>query len=478
MEKRILKMPTEVTVQNLFIFNSTLSKTEDDGANKILFYYPTQEDENKKVLNIGHIEAVICFMRNFNDSQSCESLRTKKSLQVMYNAEQNFWIVIKLSAVCKSSQKSSETQNNVEYCTYNLQEPIYLSILKHWYYTFLMIVGSMTDIMNESGPDKLRLLLKQFYNKYLQISNVSNYTFMDLFHGISFLPLDNTVHLYAQSFLNTIENSFIQVNYTLLLYNDSLVWSGLSKQQTQLVYSYILMWVLPDITRDENIVKGNSLKKCLPNQLVGRFITNTWAIITDSWNSDLGKVPVFLLNDENDGTIKKYRLIMYKAHNSIVCMFMKMENSLTIDLYNRLDQFLSTKLHLLSEKMKNTVEKMLPLKIHVERPAKFIYFNAMNLAIKNSIKLSNTLATTRPLDFYLSPETLRVLVDISNQNINKLPTCSTMVKTSNDNWIASHLCNSREIYIVLNQKLTKLCDVDMEIQNLCAQELGTIFFYD
>lgn len=33
------------------------------GVNKILFYYPAHEDENKKVLNIGHIEAVICFTR-------------------------------------------------------------------------------------------------------------------------------------------------------------------------------------------------------------------------------------------------------------------------------------------------------------------------------------------------------------------------------------------------------------------------------
>lgn len=33
------------------------------GANKILFYHPAHEDENKKILNIGHIEAVICFTR-------------------------------------------------------------------------------------------------------------------------------------------------------------------------------------------------------------------------------------------------------------------------------------------------------------------------------------------------------------------------------------------------------------------------------
>ncbi|XP_060864892.1 vacuolar fusion protein CCZ1 homolog [Metopolophium dirhodum] len=472
-------MPTEVTVQNLYIFNSTLSNTEDDGAKKILFYYPEHEDENKKVLNIGHIEAVICFARNFNATESCESLRTEKSLQVLFNAEPDFWIVITVSAQCKSKQKSSESPDEPVYCTDNLQEPIYLAVLKHWYHTFQMTVGSMTNLMNDNDPDYLRLMLNKFYSKYLQSTDVSSHTFMDMFQGISFLPLDNAIHLNAQSFLNIIENTFQQVHFTMLLYNDSLVWSGLNKRQTQLVYSYILMWVLPEISKKDNLVKGNSVQQCLPNQLVGRFITNVWAVKTDSWISDLGKVPILRLNDENDETFKSYRLVMYRAHHSIVCMFIKMENPLTADLYNSLDQFLGTKLHLLSEKMKNTVEKTLASKLYTERPAKFVYFNGMNLAIKNSIKHSNTAATTnRPSEFNLSPDALRVLVDISSQQSCMHPTYSVMIKTSNDNWVAGRLCNSREIYIVLNQKLTKLYDVDSEIQSLCAQEFGTIFFYD
>lgn len=31
------------------------------------------------------------------------------------------------------------------------------------------------------------------------------------------------------------------------------------------------MWVLPELAREENLVKGNSVQKCLPNQLVGRY---------------------------------------------------------------------------------------------------------------------------------------------------------------------------------------------------------------
>lgn len=93
-----------------------------------------------------------------------------------------------------------------------------------------------------------------------------------------------------------------------------------------------------------------------------------------------------------------------------------MGNPLTADLYNTLDQFLGTKLYLLSEKMKNTIEKTLTSKLYTERPAKFVYFNAMNLAIKNSIKYSNAISTiNRPSEFNLSPDALRVLVDISSQ---------------------------------------------------------------
>lgn len=31
------------------------------------------------------------------------------------------------------------------------------------------------------------------------------------------------------------------------------------------------MWVLPEMTKEDNLVKGNSVKKCLPNNLVGRY---------------------------------------------------------------------------------------------------------------------------------------------------------------------------------------------------------------
>lgn len=70
-----------------------------------------------------------------------------------------------MSAECKSKQKLSESSNEPVYCTYNLQEPIYLAVLKHWYHTFQMTVGNMTKLMKDNDPDYLKLMLKRFYNK-------------------------------------------------------------------------------------------------------------------------------------------------------------------------------------------------------------------------------------------------------------------------------------------------------------------------
>lgn len=78
-----------------------------------------------------------------------------------------------MSAKFKSKQKSSEssTDESTVYCTYNLQESIYLAVLKHWYYTFQMTVGNMTKLMNDNDPDHLRLMLAKFFNKVWKLKN-------------------------------------------------------------------------------------------------------------------------------------------------------------------------------------------------------------------------------------------------------------------------------------------------------------------
>jgi hypothetical protein len=57
--------------------------------------------------------------------------------------------------------------------------------------------------------------------------------------GISFLPLDKSLYLRVQSFVNSVENAFFDITYTCFLYNYQLVWSGLEQDDLRTLYRYL-----------------------------------------------------------------------------------------------------------------------------------------------------------------------------------------------------------------------------------------------
>jgi len=60
--------------------------------------------------------------------------------------------------------------------------------------------------------------------QYLQTVRPTTSDLLDVFCGISFLPLDKNTYLRVQCFINHLEASFPTVKYTAFLYNDQLVW--------------------------------------------------------------------------------------------------------------------------------------------------------------------------------------------------------------------------------------------------------------
>lgn len=56
------------------------------------------------------------------------------------------------------------------------------------------------------------------------------------------------------------------------------------------------MWVLPETVREENLVKGNAIQKCLPNQLVGRYDKYLCCILYSIINTQLINLFYFILH--------------------------------------------------------------------------------------------------------------------------------------------------------------------------------------
>ncbi|RXG56315.1 Vacuolar fusion protein CCZ1-like protein [Armadillidium vulgare] len=101
---------------NFFIFHSKYGQREGYEHEKLLYYYPKNENLDTQVRNVGLAEAITRFARlrkteigkfkqtilnvrpiiknTFNKQEDCESLHTQKSHQVYYQAEPNIWMVM------------------------------------------------------------------------------------------------------------------------------------------------------------------------------------------------------------------------------------------------------------------------------------------------------------------------------------------------------------------------------------------------
>ena len=61
---------------------------------KIIYYFPEEEIQNRKVRNIGLCEALVHFTKTFHPSRPCEAVHTQRLRQVFYEAEPDHWMIM------------------------------------------------------------------------------------------------------------------------------------------------------------------------------------------------------------------------------------------------------------------------------------------------------------------------------------------------------------------------------------------------
>ena len=72
-----------------------------------------------------------------------------------------------------------------------------------------MLHGSYSQIVNEQGVDVLRMLLTEFFTKYIKNLDIENeLNLIESFDGVQFMPVDKTVYLRIICFNNLTNNSF------------------------------------------------------------------------------------------------------------------------------------------------------------------------------------------------------------------------------------------------------------------------------
>ncbi|KAI5719731.1 hypothetical protein M8J76_014018 [Diaphorina citri] len=181
----------------------------------------------------------------------------------------------------------------------------------------------------------------------------------------------------------------------------------------------------------------------------GRFLTGATNLES---SIELDTPPVIHLHFHS-GQEEKYYFVIYNALSITVCLFIPVDQDiLSLEVYKKLDVFLSPKLTSLASEISSYTENNAPSPD--PQGSKFIYFNQLNLAMKSS--LHNNYRKSR--------------------RVNVSSTSETIVKTLNDYWVIGKQSNSREFYIVIQHKNANLVEINEEVKKICDSQLENIFF--
>ncbi|XP_059483964.1 vacuolar fusion protein CCZ1 homolog [Neocloeon triangulifer] len=454
---------SEISLLNFYYFNSIYGPNEGEEEKKVLYYYPSETDIETQIKNVGLSEAIIKFTETFNPSKPCESLHTQKTRQVMHQAEPGFWSVMTLSV--PTLVKSKDGQDYTEYQTDDINDAVYLAVLKQCHLMFQLFNGHLSNLA--SNPSQIKVLLDQFYSRLLPTLKLQHSDLLDIFAGMQFLPLDANTFLHVQCLVNKIEASFPSAQHSAVFFNDQLVWSGIDPLDMQLIFHYLVTSLLPNFLETE--IEPNRPR------VVGRYVTGPNVTPKDDIsNSSIPRL--FLTN----GQI--VYLIVYKAMNATICLLLDSYSVPTPEFFRRLDGFLSSRLSQISEELAASCSKSatqspagatLLNNLGPDSP-KFIYYNTLNRATKSTIHLDGRKCGL----VSVSQELIKLLADVHSDK-EKLKSCSEIIlKTRNDSWVAGKFANLREFYVVLNTKNANLIEISDEVKRLCDLHLRCIFFTD
>lgn len=451
-------------LKNFFIFNSTLSTKEGEELKKILYYYPVTDNTDVQIKNVGLVEGIVQFTDTFRPSSPVSSLHTNKTRHLYYQPEKDFWLVmtLKLNRPTKEKELSNESEDLED----DIEDSVYQALLKQAYLMYRLFWGTFRDAKN---TDALKMTLELFYRAYLQSMKLANADILNMFSGIQYLPLDKDCFLKVQTFVNCLESTYDFIIHTSFLYNDYLIWSGIEPSDMQVVYQYLIGTLLPANVEAE--MQGGSIPRNSPSPFAalrhGRFITGPSNL---KLAKTVGKVPkVYLFAN---GESQEFYLVVYRALSATVCLFIKGDTELNLELFKTLDDVINTKLINIVSDIADYCSKQVITPNLSDTASRYIYFNNINLAYKSTAHLDNKQSG----NLACPKESVRIAAEMKG-NIPFLGQAGeTIVKTMNDCWVVMKTSNHREFYIALQQKNASLIDISEEVKKLCDTELKGIFF--
>ncbi|CAG5046000.1 unnamed protein product [Parnassius apollo] len=442
-------------INSFFIFNSTFGPKEGEELKRILFFHPNQVTADARKIQVGLCEAVVKFMSTFS-SEPCEALQTQTKRYIFFQPEKNYWmvLVVRMPYATKSMSSIGEKRGDM------IQPVMMQNLLVTAYKMFRMFVGLFTDITAEDIYTKCQ----QFFTPYILSRNITN-DVTNVIQGINYLPLEKNSFFKVVCFIDLLEINYPDFKCIAFIYNEQLIWNGLSTDNMLTLYQYLVQSLLPKQVEKE--IQGGAVTAA---QRHGRFISPPDGIHT---LDDIQKLIKVHLKLEDDTETKQYHLIIYRTLSATICLTVDAKKTLELQTFRSLDAFIGPQLYNIASTVSEqcTVHALQNAQL-ANTENKFIYFNRLNLAFKTSAPINSLTPSAA-----IKPEVLTIIAGLHSDRKSLGNYGEIIIKTLDEYWITGKSSNEREFYVVLQRKNANIIEVAEEVKQICEAQMKGIFFY-
>ena len=405
------------------LFSSVFSLlSEQDLDQKILHYFPPTVPVHDQAQSVGLVQGISGFTTQFCPDETCQALTTKKHKLSFFSPETDFFLVIMVEV---PKVTKSDGQDKEKWFERELEPQLLASALRHTYDAFYLLHGRLGDYMEREGPNGLRKLIADFMAIYLPVLNMGKQDIFSVLDGVSFMPLERSVWLQAECFVNEAEQTFPDLRKTLFFFKENLVCSSLDLQAVRPLSRYLFQYP-PNKTasRTEAPMKGQILGLSHRGNRVNVAGEQLYLLVFKVSDA----MVVFLVSE-----LKAVEEMQTFVRNGVQQLIPEMQRSLV------------------------TFERS-------ENNYRFVYYNAMNWALKNSMGGSRR----------LTRDTLHV---ISNMHAS-LQSANEVVARYGSNFVLAKRVDHRELFVIFEGSNNKdtLLDVELKTREITNSVLGNIFF--
>lgn len=241
----------------LCIFDLRRGQQEGQELDKILFFFPTDLPYPTQLSVIGLSEGLITFTRTFSPEAPCEVIEAEKHSHVFYEAETDIWMVMIV-------EKSKETEGI--WRTDALRK-----VLKEMHSLFVMFHGYVRALLdNEPAGGLVRPQMYSFFRDYLSDFVGGKKLLLPNFRDslkergtVQMLTVGREAAIDIQSLVKVVDScAGILQCYSMILFQDLLVSTTLSPDDTINLFSYAVLRLTPHalssgVSSWSHLLKGN-----------------------------------------------------------------------------------------------------------------------------------------------------------------------------------------------------------------------------